>query len=80
MRSLLITAGALALIVPSLANAATWIASCNDGKDFQYNQMVGSHGDIYLKTPSGTYQVANTAQVSIGPNSICGRVTDGVFR
>ena len=75
---LLFAAGLLALALPQMANAATWIATCNDGQKVQYNQMVGSHGDLYFSTPSGTYQVANTTQDSITANVICGHVTDNV--
>ena len=75
---LLFTAALLALAAPQMASAATWIASCNDGQKVQYNQIVGSHGDLYFRTASGTYQVANTAQDSISADVICGNVTDNV--
>ena len=75
---LLFLAGVLALAIPGMANAATWIAVCNDGQNVQYNQIVGNHGDLYFKTAMGTYQVANTAQDSITASVICGHVTDNV--
>ncbi len=74
---LLFSAALLALAAPQMANAATWIASCNDGQKVQYNQIVGNHGDLYFRTASGTYQISNTAQDSITADVICGHTTDG---
>ena len=73
MRSFLMAA-ALALTVPSVGHAQTWIAVCNDGKNLQYNQTVGGAGLLYMRTDAGTYQVARMTQSFFNNIAICGAV------
>lgn len=73
MRHLLLAA-AVAALLPSAADAATWIAICNDGKNIQYNQSVGGTGLLYMKTDRGTYQIARLTQTFTNGIAICGAV------
>ena len=61
-------------------NAGTWIASCNDGKNIQYNQIMGGSGYLYMKVLdqsglSHTYQVARLKETFYNGWAICGTVT-----
>jgi hypothetical protein len=69
-----IAAAAVAALLPASANAATWIAICNDGKNIQYNQTVGGNGFLYMKTDKGIYQVARLTQTFMNGIAICGAV------
>ena len=71
---LLIAAAGLALLAPSMASAATWVAICSDGKNIQYNQTVGGNGFLYMKTSVGTYQTARLSQTFYNGTAICGAV------
>ena len=73
-KSILATAFALAAFVPAAADAATWIAVCNDGKNIQYNQTIGGNGFLYMKTDKGTYQIARLTQTFLNGVAICGAV------
>ena len=73
MRKFLLIA-ALAALTPTAANAATWVAVCNDGKNVQYNQTIGGMGFLYLKTPMGTYQTARLSQTHASKGIVCGAV------
>jgi opacity protein-like surface antigen len=73
MRKFLLIA-ALAASTAAAANATTWIAVCNDGKNVQYNQTEGGVGFLYLKTDKGIYQTARLAQTSFDGEAICGTV------
>jgi len=70
----LIVAATIAAFLPAAANAATWIAICNDGKNIQYNQTVGGNGFLYMKTDKGIYQVARLTQTFMNGIAICGAV------
>lgn len=67
-------AAAAALLLPSVANAATWVATCNDGKNMQYNQTIGSSGLLYMKSSAGTYQIANMTQSFSNGMAVCATV------
>ncbi|HEY4943013.1 MAG TPA: hypothetical protein VII56_16410 [Rhizomicrobium sp.] len=67
-------AAAVAALVPSVADAATWIATCNDGKNIQYNQTVSGNGFLYMKTDKGIYQVSRLTQTFLNGIAICGSV------
>jgi hypothetical protein len=54
----------------SVAAAETWIATCTDGKNLQYNQTVDGNGFLYLKG----YQVARLDQSFYNQTTICGAV------
>lgn len=71
---------AFALLCSGEAEAATWIARCNDGQHLQYNQTVGGGGILYLWTTDGVIpgtgtQMAVLTQTSINADTICGTVT-----
>jgi opacity protein-like surface antigen len=79
MRKLIFLSACVALCATG-ANAATWIARCNDGQHLQYNQTVGGGGILYLWTTDGVIpgsgtQMAVLKQTSIDANTICGTVT-----
>ena len=73
MRKFLLIA-ALAALTPAAANAATWVAVCNDGKTIQYNQTIGGTGFLYLKTDKGIYQTARLVQTFYNGTAVCGAV------
>ncbi|HEY0281158.1 MAG TPA: hypothetical protein VGC27_00875 [Rhizomicrobium sp.] len=70
MRKFLLIA-ALTALMPAAANAATWVATCTDGKNVQYNQTVGGAGFLYLKTDMGVYQVARLSQTHASRAAVC---------
>ena len=74
MRRILIIA-ALAASTAAAANAATWVAACNDGKNIQYVQTVNGLGFLYLKADKEFYQTARLSQTSFDGTTICGTVT-----
>jgi len=68
---------AVLVMVPTAANAATWIASCSDGQRLQYNQTVNGNGLLYLGANSGGVgltQMAVLKQISLTDTKICGAV------
>jgi hypothetical protein len=73
MRKFLLIA-ALAASTAAAANAATWVAVCSDGKNFQYVQTVNGVGFLYLKTDKDIYQTARLAQTFFDGAAICGTV------
>jgi hypothetical protein len=74
MRKLFLIA-ALAASTAAAANAATWTATCNDGKNVQYVQTIDGVGFLYLKTSKDFFQTARLAQTSFDGTTICGTVT-----
>lgn len=60
------------------ANATTWVATCNDGKNIQYVQTVNGAGYLYLKTSKDFYQVAHLSQTSATDTVVCGAVQGNV--
>jgi hypothetical protein len=73
MRKFLLIA-ALAASTTVAANATTWVAVCNDGKNVQYNQTVDGVGFLYLKTDKDIYQTARLSQTFFDGEAICGAV------
>lgn len=76
----LIFLSACAVLLATSANAATWIARCNDGQHLQYNQTVDGRGILYLWTTDGVFpgsgtQMAVLTQTSISATAICGTIT-----
>ena len=72
-----ILVSALTVMIPTAAQAATWIASCSDGQRLQYNQTVNGKGLLYLTATNGgvgTTQMAVLKQISISDSKICGAV------
>lgn len=70
---------AIAVMTATAADAATWVAICNDGQHLQYNQTVGGSGFLYLSTPGGSIpgtgtQVAPLTQSFYNGTAICGAV------
>ncbi len=75
MRKFLLVA-AFAALTPVAANAATWVAICNDGQHVQYNHTVGVKGLLYLTIPTTTsLQIATLDQTSASRTMVCGAVT-----
>ena len=67
---------ALALAAPSIANATTWVAICNDGQHVQYNHTFGGPGLLYLSsTKTNGLQIARLDQTSASRTKVCGAVT-----
>jgi hypothetical protein len=67
------------IAVSTLAQAETWIAICNDGKNLQYNQRLNGGGFLYMKVEdaqgkSHTYQIARLQQTFYNRTAICGSV------
>lgn len=60
------------------ADAATWVAACNDGKSVQYVQTVDGLGFLYLKTNKDYLQIARLSQTSFDGTDICGTVEANV--
>ncbi len=56
------------------ANATTWVATCNDGKNLQYVQTVNGAGYLYLKTSKDFYQTARLSQTFTSDSVVCGAV------
>jgi len=73
MRQFLLAA-AVAVLTAAAANAATWVAVCNDGKNIQYVQTVNGVGFLYLKTVKDAFQTARLSQTSLDETTICGTV------
>ena len=73
MRKFLFIA-ALAASTAAAANAATWVATCNDGKNVQYVQTIDGVGFLYLKTDKDFFQIARLSQTSFDGSVICGTV------
>jgi len=71
MRQLLLAAAAT-VATATIANAATWVAVCNDGKNIQYVQTVNGAGFLYLKTSKEAFQTARMSQTSLNATTICG--------
>lgn len=71
-------AATFALAIPSAANAVTWIAQCNDGKNVQYNQTIGGKGLLYMKGAGGAVtsyiQMAHLDQTSATATEVCGTI------
>jgi len=71
--------GLLAIGISSAAHSATWIASCNDGNNIQYNQTIGGNGLLYMKVRDDngrmhTWQVARMEQTFYNGTAVCGSV------
>ena len=77
MRKLILLAALLASTAVA-ANATTWVATCNDGKNLQYVQTTGAAGYLYLKTAKDYIQVARVAQTSATETVVCGAVKGNV--
>lgn len=73
MRKILLIA-TLAASTAAAANAASWVAVCNDGKNVQYIQTVDGVGFLYLKTDKEFYQTARLSQTSFDGETLCGTV------
>lgn len=65
---------ALAATTAVAANATTWVATCNDGKNVQYVQTVNGAGYLYLKTNKDFYQTARLSQTFASDVKVCGAV------
>lgn len=75
MRSFILMV-AFAALTPVAANAATWVAICNDGQHLQYNQTVGGAGFLYLSNPATHgLQIARLDQTVATREMVCGAVT-----
>jgi hypothetical protein len=64
----------LAAATAGTANATTWVATCNDGKNVQYVQTVNGAGYLYLKTGKDFYQTAHLSQTLASDRMVCGMV------
>jgi hypothetical protein len=73
MRKVILIAALIASTAVA-ANATTWVATCNDGKNVQYVQTVNGSGFLYLKTNKDFYQTARLSQISAGDEVVCGAV------
>lgn len=73
MRMVLLVA-AMAASTSAAANATTWVASCNDGKNIQYVQTIKGSGFLYLKTAADYFQTARLAQSFESDTVLCGAV------
>ena len=60
------------------AQATTWVATCNDGKNLQYVQTVKGDGFLYLMVNKELYQTARLIQTVEGDTTICGAVQANV--
>ena len=69
-----ILVAALVASTAAAANATTWVATCNDGKNVQYVQTVNGAGFLYLKTNKDLYQTARVSQTFFDDTAICGMV------
>ncbi len=75
MRRLLLAAVA-ACLVPTVANATTWVAVCNDGQHVQYNHTAGGPGLLYFSiAPKGGIQMARLTETVSNKSRVCGAVT-----
>ncbi len=61
MRRLLLAAVA-ACLVPTVANATTWVAVCNDGQHVQYNHNDRRAGPAARTAPKGGMQMARLTE------------------
>lgn len=77
MRKLALLAALMASTAVA-ANAATWVATCNDGKNLQYVQTIGGPGYLYLKTAKDYFQTAQLKQTSATDLIVCGAVIGNV--
>ncbi len=75
MRKLLLAA-MLTVLMPAAANATAWIAACYDGKNLQYNQIIGGKGTLFLQKDDGNYQSLALVQSSYEGNVVCGVADD----
>lgn len=73
-----ILVAALVATTATAANATTWVASCNDGKNLQYVQTISGAGYLYLKTAKDYFQTARLSQTFNSENVICGAVQGNV--
>lgn len=73
MRKTILVA-ALAATTAVAADATTWVATCNDGKNIQYVQTVDGAGYLYLKTSTDFYQTARLSQTFASDGVVCGTV------
>lgn len=77
MRNLLLSLPIVCAMTTGAA-AETWIATCTDGQNIQYNQSVGGNGFLYLKgqgQSGGGLQIARLEQTFFNGTAICGTVT-----
>ena len=77
MRKLILFA-ALAVSTAVAADATTWVATCNDGKNVQYVQTIGGAGYLYLKTAKDYFQTAQLKQTVVSDSIVCGAVIGNV--
>jgi hypothetical protein len=75
---MIIFVAALTASTAMAANAATWVASCNDGKNIQYVQTIKGAGYLYMKTQKDYFQVARLSQTSATETALCGTVIGNV--
>jgi len=78
-RPALLVIGLLAFGISSAAHSATWIASCSDGKNIQYNQTINGNGLLYMKVRGDkgrmhTWQIAKMQQTFYNGTAVCGSV------
>jgi hypothetical protein len=67
---------AVAGLLPTAANAVTWVAVCNDGQHVQYNHTAGGPGLLYFSN-AATHglQIARLDQTVENRSMVCGAVT-----
>lgn len=65
---------ALVASTAGAANATTWVATCNDGKNVQYVQTENGAGYLYLKVGKDFYQTARLSQTVAKDSVLCGAV------
>ena len=69
---MLVLAAALAVLMPSAANAQTWLAQCRGDKELQYNQKIGGDGTLSVPVGDGTYQSLPLKQTFYDGKMVCG--------
>ena len=75
----LIIMSLLSIGISTAAHSATWIASCSDGKNIQYNQTIGGNGLLYMKVRDDkgrmhTWQIAKMEQTFYNGTAVCASV------
>ena len=72
---------ALSFLTSGSVFAKTWIATCTDGKNIQYNQTENGTGFMYMKVKDSSgnysiYQMARLEQTFSNGTAICGTVLE----
>jgi hypothetical protein len=76
MKRRIVLAAALAYLLPTAAQAVTYVAICNDGQHVQYNHTVGGPGLLYFSnSTTNGLQIARLDEVTASKSSVCGAVT-----